>query len=313
MSDYKAIKNAAIISIIFSMIHIIGAAIIIAAPIKVGEIFLDFEPSRIAMPLPLSVYLYPAAFMLNILADILIIKRVGTYSPIVISLLSVISIFTFANIITRIQTMTLVALIGGTYTIAFFSSLISANNMLFMISFVGYAVSVPLSAVYLYLRKKESSPEYRSPASEWAVAGIVLMSLHILFILLVIIGQDMLHKTANTPSDIIAKAGFRFPAAYAVMLLVCAFGIVCCASIISGKNVSAKFIFAAAVAYPLVMWIAEIAEGMISGVYVMAYNSTLYAYGNFFEVFGSIGILMCVAAAEVKAMEKRFIETSSDR
>lgn len=304
MTDHTPIKKAAIISIVFSAIHIIGAVIIIAAPAKAIEIMYGYKPDIVTdMPLFIPIYLYIFAFILNIIADILIIKRISVYAPFIISLISAISVFTFANIIGRIQTI-IYAHLSGLNTMVFYGEVIDVNDILFLITFAGLVISISLSAVYLYLRKKEQTEEYHSSGKGYAIAAIVLISVYVILLLTIILGQKQLMIYIDAP-DILLNVGFHFPAKSIFMLLVCAFDMICCAMIIKRKSVFKYSPFAVAVIYPIARLIIQLVESRISDSNVFAYNGTLYSYENFFTVFISIGVIMCSAASEVYAYAKK--------
>ena len=311
MTDYRSIRKAAIISIIFSAIHIIGAVIIIAAPANAIEIMYGYKPDMVTdMPLFIPIYLYIFAFIFNIIADVLIIKRISVYAPFIISLISAISVFTFANIIERIQTI-IYARLYGERPMVFYSSIIQVNDMLFLITFAGFVISISLSAVYLCLRKKEQLEEYRPSAAGLAIAAIVLISVYVILLLTIILGQKQLMTYIDAP-DILLNVGFHFPAKSIFMLLVCAFDMICCAMIIKGKSVFKYSPFAVAVIYPIARLIIQLVESRISDINVFAYNGTLYSYENFFTVFISIGVIMCYAASAVYTYVKKNYPESTE-
>lgn len=315
----RIIKISAIAAMAFSALHIFAALIIFAAPQRVIDLVLGYKIEAY-IHISAAIYIYTAAFAFNILAAVLILNRQGIYAPVIISSVSAFLVFTVPNITSYIETIYVARIIGGVEELAAYSGLNSLNSMLFLITFIGFAICIPLSAVYAFIRKKENAPEYRPPVKGWTIAAVVILILFSLLALFIILAQKQLQILAASPEmiaekqlktiigvpDRFANIGFRIPISLAVMLIASIAVVICCIKLIRGVSVSPINVFLITVIYPIVSYIAVFIQNISSAVEVIAYNSVLISFSNYISWLCRIGVLICTAAAAVRAAERNF-------
>ncbi len=304
MDGNGRMKKAAVISIILSGIYLLGAAVITAAPGLIVSLFsggYQFDIDKFTIPV--NVYLNGIVLICNIAADILIIRNIGKYSPFVI-LISSFFLLNFTKKISSFFVELFISHTGGLDNLAAYNVLDSCAEMLYIVTFAGIAVTLPLTAAYIYQKNRSVNREYRSSGKYYAVGGIVLLSLYLIAVTGVILLQKELLIFSGTPEDILTSVSFFVPVRLAVLLILGVTGLVFCIRLLNERQVPVKAVFFIAALYQLFIRLIDVIAARISSVNVTAYQSAVNAYASWFEVLFAAGILLCTAAAAVKETDR---------
>lgn len=302
MNDRK-IRITAIAAIAFSALHIIASLAVFAAPEYAVQLF-AYDVGSTDISVPLEYYVYITAYAFNILAMALILNRRGVYAPLVICAVSAVLGSVVSGVAGGIETI----IYSRTLEIkplVIYSALSSANDFLLLITFTGFAISIPLSSAYACLRKKENYSEYRPPVKGWTVTALVILILCVLSEIIIILSQKQI--VGNFLNYLVTTVeGLRIPASSVIVLLTAAAAVVCCVFLLKGKRVDSRAVFCIAVLYPIISRVVSIVEFRTLSAEMLAYYSTLSQFSA--SGLCRLGVMICAAAAAAKAAETSITE-----
>lgn len=293
--DDRKIRIPAMAAIAFSAFHIIALLAVIAFPRLAIRLFaydIDIED----VPVPITLYVYMAAFAFNILAMALVLNRKGFYAPLIICSVSAVLGAVITEAAGQIEPMIIATTTGLDQFVAY-GSLNSMHSLLYLMTFAGFAISIPLSAAYAFLGKKGTHPEYRPPVVGWTAAAIVILILYMLSEIYLILSQKQLAAFFGSTS----VDGFHISASSVILLLTAAAAIVCCVFLLKGKKVDPRIIFLIVMLYPIISRVISVVEFRTLSVELMAYYSSLGQFST--AGLCRLGVMICAAAAAVQAAE----------